>query len=322
MAAPRRFNFAVGFDGGGTKTDCVVIDADGTVQGQGSAGPSNPLLVGFDAAFRQLTEAAVQALDGARLKPLQIDAVCAGLAGAGARRVVRRAIVFLSREFPHALTHVTSDLEIALETAVDGDPGVVLVSGTGSSAFGRNAAGTVARAGGFGHFIGDEGSGYEIGRRAVAYAARARDQATPITVLSDNIRFAFGSPPWEDLIERIAKDPEDVFPRLVPLVFAAAEMGDSAACEILTSSALSLADMAVTVVRRLEMEQTSFALVKCGGVLSTDSLMDSVLEQVLLSAAPHAKISRLDLSPAIGAARIAARLAREELQAPAHASME
>src|SRR5437868_3917514 len=163
MAGSRRLNIAVGFDGGGTKTDCVVLDADGNTLGMGTAGPSNPLRVGPESAFAEMAEAAAQALAGAHLKPRQVDAVCAGLAGAGRRSVVRSAIIFLSREFPDALTHVTTDSEVALEAAVGQGPGVVLIAGTGSIAHGRNAAGATARAGGYGRWIGDEGSGYEIG---------------------------------------------------------------------------------------------------------------------------------------------------------------
>ena len=110
--------YSIGFDGGGTKTDCVVLDAEGTVIGEGRGGPSNPLRRGFDEAFRSISEAAAKALQSAQLHASDIDGVCAGLAGAGRRNVVRRMTVFLAQEFPRAVAHVTTDHEIALEAAV------------------------------------------------------------------------------------------------------------------------------------------------------------------------------------------------------------
>ena len=110
--------YSIGFDGGGTKTDCVVLDARGDVIGEGRGGPSNPLRAGYDEAFRSISEAAAGALRGARLRTGDITGVCAGLAGAGRRNVVRRLMVFLTQEFPRATVYVTTDYEIAFETAV------------------------------------------------------------------------------------------------------------------------------------------------------------------------------------------------------------
>jgi N-acetylglucosamine kinase-like BadF-type ATPase len=306
---------AVGFDGGGTKTDCVVLDAEGNVIGQGSAGPANPLRAGFPAASGELAAAAARALDSAHLKARDVSAVCAGLAGAGRRSVTRRAMVFLAREFPDALAQVTTDCEIALEAAVGTGPGVVLIAGTGSSAFGRNAAGKTARAGGFGPWIGDEGSAYEIGRRAVASVARARDQAAPVTILADMISAALECPSWDELIERIAKNADAVFPRLFPVVVAAADAEDASAREILFTSALGLSSIALTVIRRLALQEQEFALAKSGGVFGASQLLDSMLDSVLLSAAPRASISRLSVPAAMGAARMAARLLADESSA-------
>lgn len=169
--------YSLGIDGGGTKTDCVVVDAEGTILGEGRGGPSNALRCGFDEAFRSISEAAAKALKGAHLSSSDIAFVCAGLAGAGRRNVVRRMMIFLAQGFPRATAHVTTDYEIALEAAVGAGPGVVLIAGTGSVAYGRNAAGETARAGGYGPWIGDEGSAFDIGRRGVAAVARTRDTA-------------------------------------------------------------------------------------------------------------------------------------------------
>lgn len=310
--------YSIGFDGGGTKTDCVVLDEQGTIVGEGHGGPSNPLRSGFDEAFRSISEAAAAALKAAGLHTRDITGVCAGLAGAGRRNVVRRMTVFLTQEFTRATTLVTTDYEIALEAAVGPGPGIVLIAGTGSAAYGRNATGETARAGGYGPWVGDEGSAFEIGRRAVAAVARARDLDAPVTLLTEMIPAALECPDWDDLLQRIMKNPDEVFPKLFHVVADAANSDDSAAKEILFTSAIGLGNLAMIVVRRLKMKDEEFPLVKCGGVFGHSKVLDDLLDSVLASGALRAKISRVDISPAVGAARIAARAAESPARASLH----
>jgi len=310
--------FSLGFDGGGTKTECVVLDAGGNIIGEGRGGPSNALRCGFDTAFRSLREAADEALKSASLRKHSVSSVCAGLAGAGRRNVVRRVLVFLAQEFPNALAQVITDYEIALEAAVGAGPGIVLIAGTGSVAYGRNAAGETARAGGYGPWVGDEGSAFEIGRLAVAAVARSRDQAGPITLLTDMIPAALDCGDWDELTQQIMKNPEEIFPALFPVVAEAAEADDSAAKEILFTSAIGLGNLAMIVARRLGMKDQEFPLVKSGGVFGHSRMLDALLDSVVVSGALRAKVSKLKISPAVGAARIAARLAESPAQASTH----
>jgi N-acetylglucosamine kinase-like BadF-type ATPase len=308
--------YSLGFDGGGTKTECVVLDPTGAAIGEGRGGPANPLRCGYDTAFSSLREAAAGAIAAAGIQPDAITGVCAGIAGAGRRTVVRRIMVFLAQEFPTALAQVATDYEIALEAAAGTGPGVVLIAGTGSVAYGRNAAGETARAGGYGPWIGDEGSAFEIGRRAVSAVARTRDADAPATMLGDMISGVLHCPDWDDLMQRIMQNPDEVFPLLFPVVAAAANSEDSAAKEILFTSAIGLGNLAMIVIRRLGMKNLQFPLVKCGGVFGHSRMLDTLLDSVLASGALRAKISRLQISPALGAARMAARLGEPPQTAP------
>jgi glucosamine kinase len=265
-----------------------------------------------------LREAAAAAISNARIRPAAITGVCAGLAGAGRRSVVRRVTVFLSDEFPVATTQVTTDYEIALEAAVGTGPGVVLISGTGSVAYGRNQDGETARAGGYGPWLGDEGSAFEIGRRAVSAVARSRDADAPVTVMAEMISATLECPDWDDLMLRIMKSPDEVFPKLFPIVAAAANSDDSAAKEILFASAIGLGHLAMLVIRRLGMKAQEFPLVKCGGIFGNSTVLDPLLDSVLASGALRARISRLEISPAVGAARIAARISESPSQTVPH----
>jgi len=308
----------LGFDGGGTKTDCVILNARGEIVGEGHGGPANAMRAGYDVALHSIGKAATEALKAARLQPGDVAGVCAGLAGAGQRSVVRRVTVFLMHEFPRAVAQVTTDLEIALEAGVGSGPGVVLIAGTGSAAYGRNTAGETARAGGYGQWIGDEGSAFEIGRRAVAAVARTRDLDAPVTLLAEMIPAVLNCQDWDDLLQRIMKNPDDVFPKLFPAVAEAANSDDSAAMEILFTSAIGLGHLAMMVVRRLGLKDLEFPLVKCGGVFGKSRKLDALLDSVVTSGALRAKVSYLEISPAVGAARIAARLSESPSQVNIH----
>ncbi|MBI3405710.1 MAG: hypothetical protein HY046_09670 [Acidobacteria bacterium] len=303
-----RSNFYLGFDGGGTKTECLILDDEGRIIAQGNSGPSNALRVGFEKTFVSLAEAGDQALSIARLDSERISGVCAGLAGAGRPRVVKRIMAYLVEKFPVADVHVTTDVDVALEAAVGAAPGVVLIAGTGSMAYGRNAASQVARAGGVGPKIGDEGSAYDIGRRAVAAVARARDGLAPVTILADLIPEALECPTWDMLVEQASEQPDLVFPRLYPVVVEAAEAEDDPAREILFKAALALGQIGVSVIRRLDLEKSEFPLIKAGGVFGHSRLLDTAVDALLASAAPRARIDHLKTAPAIGAARMAIRL--------------
>jgi glucosamine kinase len=226
--------------------------------------------------------------------------------------------VFLVREFPQSVAYVTTDHEIALEAAVGAGTGVVLIAGTGSAAYGRNAAGETARSGGYGPWLGDEGSAFDMGRRAVAAVARMRDLDAPPTLLAKMLPAALNCPDWDDLMQQTMKNPDHVFPKLLATVADAAGAEDAAAKEILFTGAIGLGNLAMTVVRRLGLKDQEFPLVKCGGVFGRSQMLDALLDSVLASGALRARISQLEISPAVGAARIAALLAASPSQATSH----
>src|SRR2546428_4541411 len=138
----------LGFDGGGTKTECVLMDETGRVLSRGRSGPSNPFRVGVESASEALQSAARDALQSAGRAIHEVAAVVAGLAGTTRHDLAERMRADLSRLFPGSAVKLCTDSELALE-AVGESPAIVLVAGTGSAAIGRDAAGRVVRIGGF-----------------------------------------------------------------------------------------------------------------------------------------------------------------------------
>lgn len=303
----------LGFDAGGTKTDCTLIDGAGRLLAEARGGGANPMRAGFAKACDVLGETARRTLNDGGRDAENVRAICAGVAGAGRPRIARRIMSYFRHAFPHAEIRVITDIELAVSAAAEEGPAVVIIAGTGSAVGGRNAAGKVARAGGWGPWIGDDGSAYDIGRRAVKAAMAARDGVGPATLLGEKILLAEQTHDWEMVRGRIAKRPDNVFPPIFPLVTAAAVAGDIVAQEILASAGKSLAALAVSVIDALGLQQQSFLIAKSGGVFSEASQLESVLSAELFRAAPNARIEALRVSPA----RAAAELARKSVAASA-----
>ena len=302
-----REEYFLGFDGGGTKTDCVLLNAAGDVIAEHSSGPANPLRAGFERAQASLRTAAEKTLAAHQVGAASVAGVCAGIAGAAQPRVLKRVLGFLVETFPRAHVQVCTDLDIALEAGLGSGAGIVIVAGTGSAALGRGADGRLIRAGGDGPWVGDEGSAFDIGRRGVAAVARARDALAPVTVLADSIPAALECPDWSSLLERIAAGPDEVFPRIFPLVAEAAEGGDTPAREILFGAALSLSHLVLSVARRLEIAQQDFLVAESGGVFGVSPLLDQAFEALVHSAARGARVRPVEIPPARAAARRAHR---------------
>jgi N-acetylglucosamine kinase-like BadF-type ATPase len=303
-------SYFLGFDGGGTKTDCYLLDADGNVLHHATAGPSNPLRAGYAKAWFTLSDAADFVLERQHLKASDIGGICAGIGGAGRDSVARRIATFLERAFPEAAVLVTTDLAITLDAAVSGPQaeGVILVVGTGSAAFGRNAKGQTARAGGRGPWFSDEGSGFDIGRRALAAVVRADESRGPQTALSEKMLKWLGCNDWTRVLDWVIKNPDDVFPRVFPLVAELGDKGDAVAREILTAAAESLAELAASVIRKLDMQDRDIVIAKSGGTIGRSQFFDAAIDTDLARLAPRSKIVALQRKPAEAAARMAIQL--------------
>ncbi|MGO9636877.1 MAG: N-acetylglucosamine kinase, partial [Terracidiphilus sp.] len=170
--------YYLAIDGGGTKTRCLLAD-ETTVLADAMAGGSNMVRLGEQPARESLHTAVHRVCTTAKISPAQIRAVCIGAAGAARPEIatkIRKILAEIVTGATPANIEVVGDAEIALEAAFGASPGVVVIAGTGSIAYGRDAAGRIVRAGGWGFAISDEGSGHWIGRHAISAVVNAGDQ--------------------------------------------------------------------------------------------------------------------------------------------------
>jgi glucosamine kinase len=300
----------LGLDGGGTKTECVLMDESRAVRARGRSGASNPTRVGFDGALVAVSEAARLTIQNAGIGMAQISGICAGLAGAAQTEAKLKLKKLFEKEFPGKFVHVCADLDLTLEATGSG-PAIVLIAGTGSVAVGRGCDGQTARVGGHGYLLDDEGSAYDIGRRAVRAALRAEDRGEKDSALVKRILDELGASGLAELQLRVYEGPDQVFPRVFPVVAAAAGEGDETARSLLYHAAANLSALVSELVIQLQLKAHKFLLVKRGGMVGPSAYFDEVLDAQLLRAAPLAEFGNLTMTDAEAAASMALRLMAE-----------
>jgi N-acetylglucosamine kinase-like BadF-type ATPase len=307
--------YVAGFDGGGTKTDCVLMDEAGAILARGRSGPSNPSRIGPERALANLQAAVLDAftrvppgsLPNHTAAPHSFFAVVAGLAGARQPEIAEKMRFWLEKGFPGAQLKLYTDLELALHATGEG-AAIVLVAGTGSAAIGRDARGRVVQAGGYGPQLGDEGSAFDIGRRAIRAALRSLDQTGHDSALGKQILFQLGCGDWAAVQQRASAAADEVFPRVFPVVSAAADAGDNTARLLLADAAHELVSLVKTVVDRLDLAKVDFLFTKTGGVFERSTFFDATLDDLLRETAPTARMVALPMTLAEAAARLALRL--------------
>ena len=295
-------DYVLGFDGGGTKTECVLMDAAGTILARSFSGPSNPSRVDVESATREIAKAADVCLHEARVARNAVVALGAGLAGTVKPEMKERMRASLSGAFPGVAVSIFTDLEMALAAAGEG-PVIVLVAGTGSAAIGRDAQGQVWRTGGYGPLHSDDGSAYDIGSRAVARAMKEREQRGTDSILGKKILEQLGCGSWPDLQQRAAQRSDSVFPVVFPAVAAAADEGDAAAREILLRAAGALSSLVNAVAEHAALGGEDVLIAKTGGTVDRSAFFDAQLDAGLKRVLPQARIGGLRMSLAEAAAR-------------------
>lgn len=304
----------LGIDAGGTKTVALLADASGRVVGEGRGAGANLQTEGELQVEKVLHEVIEKATRDRQTPP---ESVCLGMAGVDREsdgRVIRGIMQRLG--FRQAL--IVNDALIALVAGAGAHPGVVIISGTGSIAFGVSHRGLAARAGGWGPMLGDEGSGYWIGRRALEAVVRDADGRGPRTALTERVLEYFSLPRPELLISEIYHQPHGrrAIAALGPIVDRARVDGDLVAAAIMIDAADELAKAAASVITRLEMRGEQFPILLAGGMLKRSEWLAAEIERRMAEVAPRSDVLPLMHEPVTGAVRLAAAAAAGAVRVP------
>ncbi len=298
----------LGADGGGTKTNGLLAESNGTLLASGRGDGSNQNVIGIDNAARNLAGLIVTLARTAGRPVAEIGSVVLGLAGAGAekdRQVLTEAIQarLHAMGLPSLPISIRTDARIALEGAFNGGPGVVAVAGTGSVVMGKTPDGETLSIGGWGRVIGDEGSGYFIGLEALRAVSREIDGRGEAGRLRVSISSRFGLETRERIIAAIYREKFDI-PSIAPVVLDAAEAGDPVALGILGLAAREFSVQVVTAVDRLGL-QGGTGVVMTGGLIDHDTIYARMLAAEIKKASPAVDFRAPLNGPAHGALLLA-----------------
>ena len=307
----------IGIDAGGTKTVCHLADADGRLLSEARGGGANLQALGELEVEKVLYRVMEEALGDRGIVPA---AICLGIAGvdrpddAAAVRGIMRRIGYQARVL------VVNDALVALEAGAPGAPGGVIVSGTGSIAYGRELDDEAARAGGWGYVLGDEGSGYWIGRAALRAVLREADQRGQKTALTPLLLQHFGIEQAQGLLHEVyySNLRPSAIGALAECVESAFRAGDAAAIGILRAAANELEASGLTVARRLDLVGEAFTFVLSGGIFRAVPWLREELERRLPVAAPGSVTELLAREPAAGAVALALQEAAGGAVVPAY----
>jgi N-acetylglucosamine kinase len=294
----------LGIDVGGTKTICLLGDDQGRIVASARGPGANLQAVGelgLEKVLHGVMEAAV-APQGATP-----SAICLGIAGVDRPEDAATVRGIMGRIGYKARILVVNDALIALRAGIADGAGIVIVAGTGSIAYGCDRDGFAARAGGWGYVLGDEGSGYWMGRLALRAIVREADGRGPATSLTPRVLSHFGAERPEELLQTVYHDDFNAaaVAALATHLQQARDDGDAVAAAILDRAAQELVGAAASVTTQLGLSTEEFAFVLSGGIFkAVPSLRDQVA-RMLPSVAPHSRTVLLDVEPAVGAIRLA-----------------
>lgn len=299
--------YFIGIDGGGTKTHCIVTDVKLNHLFECFGGPSNFLMLGTEKVCETIFELLEKARNEVKFTYDQVESVVIGTTGAGRRSDAEKLesafLIYLQKQKINLKDfYVESDARIALESAFSGHPGSILIAGTGSIMFGKDEQGAIHRVGGFGRFIGDEGSGFMIGKKGLIAVSKNFDGRGKNTILNDLLKQKFNIDSPELLITEIYKNNFDIA-SFAPIVLEAAEKGDEVALRILEEETDELILHFKAMKKKLKTEIMNVSFI--GGIISNKNIFSDLLSRKIINDLPGVNVKIPDYEPPYGAILLA-----------------
>jgi N-acetylglucosamine kinase-like BadF-type ATPase len=303
-------SYIIGIDGGGTKTHCLLASLDGKIIHECYSGPSNFLVQGIEPVSATLLNLINSCINKLKISMKEIEVVLLGTTGAGRRsdaeRLEQGFVEYLKKQdLKINRFRVESDARIALEGAFTGKPGSILIAGTGSIMFGKDAQGSIHRVGGFGRYLGDEGSGYMLGKKGLVAVSKEFDGRGNPNMISQLLKEKFNISSSEILITEIYKNNFDIA-KVAPLVIQAAEKNDELALKIIEDETDELLLHISTMHKKLNEKILYAAFV--GGIITNKNIYSDTLRKKIDEKLLNVVVKDAENSPAMGAVLMAKQI--------------
>jgi len=305
-------NYYIGMDGGGTKSILTAVDENGKEIAQLRGGPTNISAYTLDQVRSNIETIVNKLLQGYNLSKEECLGFCIGSAGIDKESDKPLMHAMIKQMGLSCDIQVVNDAEIILEAEKDCEAGVAIISGTGSIAYGTDKTGNRVKSGGWGHLLGDEGSGYWIANEAIIAAVRSADRRTEKTLLLDKILTVLEIDDPYKIIDFVYKDCASDKGKLASLssaVSQAHQAGDAEASRILKKAGQELSLLGSTVLKQLAYEDKSI-VVCSGGILQNNDFIFNNVKMSLESMFEQVQVVRLSKEPVWGAVKMAMALSK------------
>lgn len=303
-------NYHLGFDCGATKSECAAADTNGMILCSITGKPANFLVIGADKASENILSLITECKAKINCGYNDIISIVIGAAGAGREEdaeTLRGSLLNLASGNGITITSLTviGDAQIALEGAFPNKPGSILIAGTGSIIYGKDEEGKIYRVGGFGRIIGDEGSGYSIGRKALQSVAKFFDgsgeRSDIVSLMSEKYKINSS----EELIKKIYKENFDIA-STAELVLNSANKGDKIAMAILEEETDELVHQLRAMMKKMNVDELNVSF--AGSLVLNKNVYSDMLLEKIKSSLPTITIVKAKYSPVQGAIRIARKM--------------
>lgn len=294
-------SYFLGIDAGGSKTYALLADEKGQVLGKGESGNGNHQ-IHYATAQYNINEAASMALEQAGITREQVDFAYFGLAGAD-READFKILHPMIHELGFSKYEIACDTMIGLRAGTTQSFGVSIICGTGTNCAGRNANGDFYQCGGFNYMYGDYGGGGALNVEVFRSVIRAWDGREQETLLTELLLTELNYNSVEEMFNDFLDHDKSVPLHVAKLLFKAAELEDEVACDILHKQGDELGMQAVSVIKRLEMEEATFDVVLAGSLVTRgdQGWIKGRIEQAVKRIAPNASVTKLTVEPVVGA---------------------
>lgn len=301
----------VGIDGGGSKTRTLMVTSRGDILADMFTGGSNVNHFGWE-RFQEIMGDLFSQIRAKIPPDEKVLSIYCGLAGVDRPRMWQDVYEFVQEQWPGVLVGLGHDAMPALVCASGSMEGVVLIGGTGAFAFGINEAGEQGRVGGWGYLLGDEGSGYDIGRRALQAVMRRYDYRGQDTLLVQKVMEKYRIPTLDELVPIVySKDfTRDQIAGVAGLVFETAAQGDEISLQLLIQAADELYGLVDVLLKRLPFpRERRIKVVLIGGLFHEGS---PLIEMIRRRLHDRAEVVRMTRPPVVGSVILAQQLSGEE----------
>lgn len=299
--------YLIGFDCGATKTECALADIKGTILNSITGEAANLLVSGIDKVSETIFSIFDELKSELKFNYSDICSIVVGAAGAGRESDAAMLRDILSEKFNTQgivlkSLKVVSDARVALEGAFPQKAGCILIAGTGSVIYGKDIKGNFHRAGGFGRIIGDEGSGYSIGKKALQHFSKYLDGRTGKTKIAEMIQDNYNIHTPDELITKIYIENLDIAP-IAEIAIKAAEGNDQTAKDILNKESDEMLLLIKLMINKINIKKLPIAF--GGSLLTKVNCYSEMLKKKINSSVPSVQIVNPQHTPVEGAILLA-----------------